>query len=180
MCIRCGGGDHLHDRCKAEAKDVKWGIDWKMRRKSRKRWRRAAKKRQGAGTETTVEVLEETEDDRTVNDISPTVLKMSQSEMKASVCALAASDGMRRESRGEGGSAAGNKGNTDAAGWARMNNRLKEVDDLKGDGPPARGLSFDAHLKEVDDSRVKEQGARIAEEISRATSMRLLPERETS
>ena len=43
-CMRCGSGDHTHEQCNAEGKAVRWGIDWRKRRKHRKRWRQVATK----------------------------------------------------------------------------------------------------------------------------------------
>ena len=55
-CIRCGGCDHLHQQCKAEAKAVIWGIDWAKRRNGRKRRREAHKIKKDAGMKTRVTV----------------------------------------------------------------------------------------------------------------------------
>ena len=82
-CIRCGSGGHVHERCMAEAKDVKWRIDWRKRRKHRKRWRQVAMKRQEEGMKTTSGVLKGIQDGGTSDGAMLTASRRLRPELKA-------------------------------------------------------------------------------------------------
>ena len=83
ICIRCGSGGHVHERCMAVAKDVKWGIDWTKRRKHRKRWRQVAMKRQGEGMKTASGVLKGIQDGGTADGAMLTASRRLRPELKA-------------------------------------------------------------------------------------------------
>jgi hypothetical protein len=91
-CIRCGGGDHSHERCRAEGRAVIWGIDWKTRRKHRKRCLRGARQKWEGSMKPTSCLLREVE-----NGVQRGILKRLQPKTEPYKVSLGANKGLRQE-----------------------------------------------------------------------------------
>ena len=123
-CIRCGGCGHRHERCKAKAETVIWGIDWSKRRKNRKRWREGQKRKKNTGME------------------AREAVKMKLAIGATMVVGIAGVEtgreeqSMRCTDRGAG-----------AGGRTSLDDRVREVDDLKGDEPSGERQSYEVKPK---------------------------------
>ena len=135
-CIRCGGCGHRHERCKAKAEAVIWGIDWSKRRKNRKRWREVQKKKKDTGMEAREAV-----------------------KMKLAGGAMVVVDIAEVESGREDHSTRCTGSGAGASDVTILDGRVKEVDDLKSDEPPVARQSYEFKSKEVDGFEEEQPGA---------------------